>query len=159
MIKIQKVKYRAKEENPTENSGFTVNGNIFVPNDKSNRDYIAVQKWIKQGNTPEPAHTIAEINDIGKANSLRDSTNLISRTIQNEINAYNAKNGISLGSIHIAESYSRIPGYSHQAFCKSVWNWSVDLWEFMRAWQNTLSVYPTKEEIIAKIAEKPFKSV
>ena len=43
-------------------SGYLVNGNMSVPNDKGNRDYQEVQEWIAEGNTPEPEFTQAEID-------------------------------------------------------------------------------------------------
>lgn len=84
------------------------------------------------------------------------ATNSISKAIQLEIVKYNIANNVSFDSVHNAESYSRVDGYAHQAFCGAVWLWSVELWEFMRTWQGTLTDLPTEEDIINKIAEKPF---
>lgn len=84
------------------------------------------------------------------------ATGLIDFEIQKVINEYNDANGIALSSVHNAESYSRVPSYSHREFCEAVWLWSVELWEHMRAWQVNLTDIPTEEEILAKIAEKPF---
>lgn len=84
------------------------------------------------------------------------ATNAIGQAIQNEVDIYNKANGIALGNVHNAESYSRVPTYTHRAFCEAVWLWSVELWEFMRAWQDTLTGLPTEQEILDKIAEKPF---
>jgi len=84
------------------------------------------------------------------------ATSMIDATIQGELDKYNKANGIAIASIHNAESYSRHTGYSHQAFCLAIWNWSVELWEFMRAWQSTLQGIPTLADVQAKIDEKPF---
>lgn len=84
------------------------------------------------------------------------ATKLIEETIQNEINLYNKLNGIALGSVHNAESYSRVTTYTHKDFCGAVWLWSIELWEHMRAWQNTLLSIPTETDMVNKIAEKPF---
>ena len=72
--KIQTVKERI--------SGFLVNGVLNVPNDTLNGDYIAVQEWIADGNTPEPEFTEAEILD----NARRDKVNLIKTEALTRIN-------------------------------------------------------------------------
>ena len=36
-------------------SGYLLNGNMSVPEVDDNRHYQAVQEWIAEGNTPEPA--------------------------------------------------------------------------------------------------------
>ena len=38
-----------------QESGYLVNGNMSVPEAEGNRHYQAVQEWIAEGNTPEPA--------------------------------------------------------------------------------------------------------
>lgn len=45
-----------------QESGYLVNGNMFVPNATSNRYYQAVQEWIAEGNAPEPEFTQAELD-------------------------------------------------------------------------------------------------
>ncbi len=105
---------------------------------------------------PEPAFTEQEIADYNQLKAFTDGTKAISATIQNEIIQYNLANGIALASVHNAESYSRVDEYTHKAFCEQVWLWSVELWEFMRTWQSTLTALPTEAELMTKIAEKPF---
>lgn len=41
-------------------NGYLINGSLSVPNAEGNRHYQAVQEWIAQGNTPEPADIIPE---------------------------------------------------------------------------------------------------
>jgi hypothetical protein len=43
------------------NSGWSVNGNLGVPNDPANRHCAAVLAWIAEGNTPAPEFTDAEL--------------------------------------------------------------------------------------------------
>ena len=99
------------------------------------------------------------VNDIlieNQQNSIRLGTSLISKAIQIELDSYNLSNGIYIANVHNAESYSRKDGYTHQPFCTQIWDWNVELWEFMRAWQQTLTEIPTKEDILNKMSEKPF---
>lgn len=91
--------------------------------------------------------------------AIQHATMMIDQAIQMEIIKYNKANGIGLFNVHNAESYSRMTNYTHQPFCEAVWIWSVELWEFMRVWQDTLTAFPTQEEVLAKIAEKPFIGV
>ena len=44
-----------------ENDGFRVNGNMCVPPNLDNADYVKVVEWIAEGNTPTPEFTDAEI--------------------------------------------------------------------------------------------------
>ena len=44
-----------------QDSGWTVNGTMGVPNDPANRDCADVLAWIAEGNTPAPQYTDAEI--------------------------------------------------------------------------------------------------
>ena len=44
-----------------ENDGFRVNGNMCVPPNLDNVDYVKVVAWIAEGNTPAPEFTDAEI--------------------------------------------------------------------------------------------------
>lgn len=149
-MEILKVKYTQNE------LGYVVNDEIIVPIAYSNRHYQMVQEWIAKGGVVEPFETAEET----QARLLREAkefaTSAIDGAIQAEITAYNEANGIALSSVHNAESYSRLPTYTHQPFCEAVWLWSVELWEFMRAWQDTLTGIPTEQEILYKIAEKPF---
>ena len=43
-----------------EGAGYLVNGNMNVPSDPRNKDYVSVQIWIGEGNTPEPEFTQQE---------------------------------------------------------------------------------------------------
>lgn len=107
-------------------------------------------------NVPEPAYTVQEIQDYQVNKISVESVELITQNIQNEIDYYNITNNIALASVHNAESYSRMMTYTHQPFCQQVWEWSVALWEHMRAWQETLVGLPTLQEVQAKIDELPF---
>jgi hypothetical protein len=67
--------------------------------------------------------------------------------ISDVLNDYNTEHGIKLQSVHNCESYSRKTGYTHQAFCQVIWEWSVDLWEAVRG----IVTIPTDEEFEAVV--------
>lgn len=58
--------------------GYLVNGTTSVPNAASNRYYRMVQKWIAEGNTPEPEFTQEEldIKSVQEAKALKDKNRL-----------------------------------------------------------------------------------
>lgn len=149
------VKYTAEIETPTEYTGYLVDGKMSVPLVDGNRHYREVQEWIAEGNTVEEAFTQTEIDEYNLATAKQLGTDMTSQAIQAEIDSYNALHNIALESVHNAESYSRMMTYTHQPFCLQVWEWSVALWEHMRAWQGTLTGIPTEAEIQAKINELP----
>ena len=64
------VKYLAEIETSTEYTGYLVNGNIIVPIEPNNKDYIDIQKWIEEGNTPEDAYTQQELDDYTYSQNL-----------------------------------------------------------------------------------------
>ncbi len=61
-MSINTVKYEAELNASTVIIGYLVNGVKHVPMDDANRDYVIVQEWIGEGNTPEPAYTQAELD-------------------------------------------------------------------------------------------------
>lgn len=44
-----------------QGSGYLLNDNVFVPIIPGNRHYQMIQKWIAEGNTPEPEFTAEEL--------------------------------------------------------------------------------------------------
>ncbi|MEA2037247.1 MAG: hypothetical protein U9O94_07070 [Nanoarchaeota archaeon] len=69
--------------------------------------------------------------------------------IQAKVNQYNEANGTKFANVHNCESYSRLDTYTHKAFCLQVWLWSVQIWEAVRAYQDTMTVAPTDAEFQA----------
>ena len=155
---ILSIKIRAKMDTPYTQNGYviTYDTHEVVTSKEYNYLHKEVEDWIAKGNTPLPAFTTQEIIDYQNKKAFVDGTELISKTIQNEIDAYNLVNRIAIANVHNAESYSRNVSYSHQPFCEQVWAWNVELWEFMRMWESTLTELPSTTEIETKIAEKPF---
>jgi len=47
-----------------QENGWLVNGNVSVPDDKSNRHYQEVQEWIADGGVVEPQYTDEELAKI-----------------------------------------------------------------------------------------------
>lgn len=66
--------------------------------------------------------------------------------IQSKIDEYNEANGTAFTNVHNCESYSRVTSYIHQSWCLQVWTWSVNVWEAVRAYQDTASTIPTDAE-------------
>jgi hypothetical protein len=53
--------------------------------------------------------------------------------LQSVLDKYNEDNGIALKDVARCELYSRKTGYTHKAFCLAIWEWSVEVWEAVRA--------------------------
>ena len=58
---METVKYIAEIETPEVLTGYLVDGTKTVPIDDGNRDYIEVQAWIAEGNTPELPFSFEEL--------------------------------------------------------------------------------------------------
>lgn len=55
-----------------QGNGYLLNGTMSVPNDTLNTEYIAIQQWIAQGNTPEPEPiVVVNITSITKLQAMR----------------------------------------------------------------------------------------
>lgn len=156
------VKYSATLEEPTRFIGYIITENgqeLIVPINNGNADYRRIKKWEAEGNIVSEPFSPEELSEYQIKKINLDAVNMISAAIEAEITNYNTQNDIALASVHNAESYSRVSGYTHQEFCSQVWLWSVSLWEHMRAWQGELVTLPTQEEIQTKIDELPFTLV
>ena len=53
-------------------NSYLVNNSISVPKDSSNSDYQAVQKWIAEGNKPDPEFTPAELLQNAKNDKIKE---------------------------------------------------------------------------------------
>ena len=62
MITVNTVKEQTKRNDNTVVIGYLLNGKMSVPLSQGNRHYKAIQEWITEGNTPEPAYTQAELD-------------------------------------------------------------------------------------------------
>lgn len=69
----------------------------------------------------------AEQNTIKKA-----CEDAIVSLIQSKVDAYNNETGLTFTDVKSCALYSQVSGYSHQAFCIAVWEWSVSVWEDAR---------------------------
>ncbi len=56
----------------------------------------------------------------------------IEALIQSKVDAYNAANKLSLRDAATCAIYAPVDGYTHQAFCKAIWAWNVEVWETAR---------------------------
>lgn len=45
-----------------QQSGYLLNGFIFVPNDEQNLEFQLIKQWLEKGNIPEPEFTYEELN-------------------------------------------------------------------------------------------------
>jgi len=97
-------------------------------------------------------------------NMVNHFTTLTTNHIQNEVNKYNKAKGLQFGDIHSCQNYKDATGYTHQAFCAAIWDWNIQVWEYLRndmqpvvlsgeakfdtAWEGLV---PTDDEFIATI--------
>lgn len=50
----------------TESGVYDKNKNLFIPSDTRNRDFIAYQNWVNEGNTPDPIYSGSEKKEMKK---------------------------------------------------------------------------------------------
>jgi hypothetical protein len=63
-----------------QHNGWLLNGNMSVPDAAGNREREAILNWIKEGNTPEPQFTEAELATNQKAKAVADAKALLAST-------------------------------------------------------------------------------
>lgn len=79
----------------------------------------------------------------------------IVKLIQSKVDEYNVANDLSFKDVYRCRDYKDEQGYTHQAFCQSVWSWNVEVWEYAR--QELVNVLggtrsePTASDFIAEI--------
>lgn len=83
--------------------------------------------------------------------------NKILDLIQIEVNKYNNLNGLTLKDVYVCRAYGETEGYTHQAFCKAIWLWNVQVWETARIIleevTNGTREEPTLDEFLAELPE------
>ncbi|MEA3485941.1 MAG: hypothetical protein U9R03_04465 [Candidatus Aerophobetes bacterium] len=52
--------------------------------------------------------------------------------IQEVVNGYNLNNGLKFSDVYGCANYINSPTYSHYDFCVAVWNFNVEVWEYLR---------------------------
>ena len=69
---INTVKYIADIDNPTVNTAYLVNGKRSTIIGSGDRYEVGVNDWIAEGNIPEPAYTLEELDayQLAKDNSV-----------------------------------------------------------------------------------------
>lgn len=81
---------------------------------------------------------------------IKQGEHVVIDHIQEPITAYNETHGVSFGGPHNCANYKDHPTYSHAAFCISIWNFNVEVWESARASLTAILIagepYPTDEE-------------
>jgi len=85
------------------------------------------------------------VSDLNK--NVERFTDITTNFIQDVLDNYNDEFGLKIKDVARAELYSRKTGYTHQAFCLAIWDWSVDVWEAIRA----IPIIPTDAEFEAVI--------
>jgi hypothetical protein len=60
--------------------GWTLNGNMSVPDAVGNKEREAILKWIAEGNIPEPEFTEEELAANQKAKAVSDAKSLLTST-------------------------------------------------------------------------------
>ena len=106
------------------------------------------EKWEFADGVVTATYGITELSATEIAeNAINKFTKITNDCIQARVTAYNKANGTSFDNIHNVESYSRKVGYTHQVWCLQAWNWNVEVWEAVRAYQiaNSTTI-PTDEE-------------
>lgn len=93
---------------------------------------------------------------------IKEYEQAIKEHIQEPIHIYNEAKGLTLENIDSCFKYSTVDTYTHKAFCKAVFLWSVEVWEWLRAEMGKIQagerVMPeTKEALIGELeTAKPF---
>ena len=70
-----------------ENGVIRLSDHAFIPEDPANKDWQEYQKWLSEGNKPQPQHTTAELRDRLRAKMLA----LRSARISKVLNSPNAQ--------------------------------------------------------------------
>ena len=83
---------------------------------------------------------------------IKFATNLVSKKIQIEVENYNKINGTAFKDIHSCASYKDAQNYSHKDFCLSIWNWNVEVWEYVRSLDINSNL--TADELIAALPKR-----
>jgi len=82
---------------------------------------------------------------------------IVTALVQDKIDAYNETYNLAFADVHSCNDYAAHDGYSHQAFCSDIWDWSVELWEAARALQTDVLAgdreAPTETEFLAELPE------
>jgi len=110
-----------------------------------------IEDWLEE-NTPEPEFTPEEL----QKEAVSYFKNKTKAFLQERVDAYNTLYGLDFESVHNCESFSRHQGYTHQVWCGKVFTWSVNVWEVVRDYQDTLTVLPTDEEFQAVLDSVDF---
>lgn len=137
-------------------NGYLVNGNINVPNDDMNRDYLDIKLWLQE-NTPEPEFSSDDL----LSQAMSNLVSMTDKHIQAEVEKYNEANNVLFGSIHNCSTYVTLDTYPHQAFCIAIIKWNADVWEAVRTYQASqteLGVLPTEEEFQAVLDSVVFNA-
>ncbi len=118
----------------------------------SHRKWKIEPKFDTQDEEDEFLAEVAVQDAIKEVKSVEDA---VSNLIQDEINIYNADNGVVFKNINAIQKYTRNSNYTHYAFCTSVLDWNEIVWETVRTIQMDIAIgnrtKSTLEEIIAEL--------
>jgi len=109
-------------------------GEVFAYDEDGSQDALILENELNENRV---LMTAAEVDAFANPPATQEQkifyfTEIVNGVILDELVKFNTANGTVFESVHNCESYSRVAGYTHQAFCASVWAWSVSVWEEAR---------------------------
>lgn len=123
-------------------------GELYIPMDLGNQDYLNYLEWVDLGNTPEPAHTPAELLQIQKDE--------LTQVIQNHLDQIAFSKGYD--NMISACSYAGSVN-PFQAEGIALLNWRSDCWvaaiQILDDVTNEIIPVPTPSELITMLPSPP----
>jgi len=140
---------------PNEEDGFvSVRSGVICGMIFENEEYVSY-RCLKLVDGLYSEDVDEELKEATKA-LIAKFTSVTDDFIQARVNDFNDANGTKFNNVHNAESYSRVDGYTHQAWCGQLFTWNVNVWEAVRTYQKTLTEAPTDEQFQAVLDSVEF---
>ena len=126
----------------TKNGVIRLIDNTFIPDDPSNRDWQEYQKWLAEGNSPEPMYTFQELKQL-KLNQLQaEATSYILRYYPDVKQKSDIADKEYWGSWLVAQN----PNYTTDSIYKSVYQSANNILSGTSDLATEISNYPQAEQ-------------